>query len=1160
MNTQLNNIAATLASTFSNNVAFAPQVDETNLFNLFSDNEVVVTTDTELLEAFASADAELKRIGNEEIAKALRLFSGYIAGVEFFNYAQSIGDIILVTQALRAILEHSRYWEAKAPMMNNEVTQNIDTEAYAMRLKTRKEFIVDSVLMLVATGRIETEEGFRLVNTFNEYYTKINGKFRCVSDEEVAEYKSLKHLESNTFVPASEEAVKLSIAGNRLLLSAAKGQEFVIAGQTVKLPVNFRVSMSTKEFKNGALEVLNRVFLHNTFTKEINGKQELRYFHETSKVGGSPLNKLFLLKFNRIDLAKLYDTDRFYKVVAHSGLTMKALAYPSMEISKYVETGIVSNSEFAAGYIGKRTSIQDLITFTSKGTDVLSWTILEMNKVIARANKQEKTTWSIGKQDIFVVVDASSPELAKKFVAGEGFVSEAFLNKNGFCRITSKMMDGGLKVVTNYVDGWTGPMVLSPSAFKGGLFTALRLGGALPTDANITSINSMDIEKLKEKLVGRLDTIDFLGNHLVGFYATVDMNISNAYLVEMFKEVDEDLDANGMQLAVDSLQELVDNVNKKPSRLRDRVMHDLVHKPGFEVVPYLQAQEVSGKIVKKDIVTRHTASLFQSIAQWHSPEIAKAMILALIKKLPSGARLEKEVAVQFVTGDYNIVNDIAISALNIARTMISCSKESNIPLMQGVDTYPLELKEGLAHLGFNLNRERASTASYYNVDFDGTSVKVPETASLFTSKDDRETNNSFLATGYLKDMLEFAKGLIFVDAATGEYRINANDISSNGLKLKARLQSRLLGKAFGYLETVGAYQVMLTRFGSSISRDTMLVTNIDMFQKGKKDVRKKLLVNGVKHPAYFKDAAAGYLLIESKFKSEIANFALQKAVFMSTYTIMIMENDIDGDAHQISLDDYILPMYVGPEGEFNGVEFSNFLRGEMEGCSLLKSNIKAKAWTMRQLHNAMYAAACASSNIGSFTAVKYKYEAVLQGVESFVGTYGVTYTLSEMDRYMITNTLARLCQTEAMDKVKQDGSKVATKLVMEIVAPHNFNNVRPFAGETAEERHAAQMKMVAERITKVAEEWDVPANFGVLVAESLNFAAQQMKTKGHLSLDIFNNRTSDKFFNDVVENRDIANYASKFNLEGKYADVSESSDAESLYAFLLDTLVERFAI
>ena len=215
---------------------------------------------------------------------------------------------------------------------------------------------------------------------------------------------------------------------------------------------------------------------------------------------------------------------------------------------------------------------------------------------------------------------------------------------------------------------------------------------------------------------------------------------------------------------------------------------------------------------------------------------------------------------------------------------------------------------------------------------------------------------------------------------------------------------------------------------------------------------------------------------------------------------------------------------------------------------------------MQQLHNAMYAAACASSNIGAFTAVKYKYEAVLQGVESFIGTDGTSYTLSEEDRYMITNTLSRLCQTEAMDKVKQDGSKAPTKLIMELVAPHCFNNVTPFGGESAEQRHEAQMKTVAERITKVSEKWNVPADFGTLVAESLNHAAQLMKQKGHLALDVFSNRVADKFFNDVVDNRDIANYKSVYCLEGKYADLVNSSDASSLYAFLLDSLVSNFAI
>lgn len=1134
----------------------ASNMNSTNVFANFVETDV----DLDLKEALwieeliQSVDGENKSKEAAELKRATQTAITAVRAFRLYELAIASGYNTLAHQVLRSVLEFTKYWKNKydTKTTTRPLTVVSNTQEYREGRKTREAYYRDSLVYIASQSAKDISE---VLEIFDKGVTTILNQFRVTTDEELDKMSGSisKRNYTLTYVPpVADEVVQLRITANALLMSVKRGTVFTVGNLSVSMKRDQRYSITVADMTNNVFPALARVNIHAKVDQlDGHGRSYQVISESISEVKGSLLNKLFLLKMNRIAIDKLFTSDTKRKVIsiAPNG-KLEDVSYPSREVrGVYLNTGLVSTSEAAAGYVDATRDVNGLIQFVGNGITKVALTVNQVNKTISRNDKQEKTTWAIGTHRVFVLADVTSAENFNDFGAGTFLVNEAFMNKYGLCRVTSRMAQGGVKAVTNYADcNKNGPLILSPNAFKGGIVSALMLRGA--KIETLSKLVTLDTDRYVKHFENTLETIEFNGRELKGFYVDVELNISNAYLVEQYKIRGEELEVDVVDALIASAEDVIEHTNKMPSALRNMVMYRLVNEPDFEVVPFLQAMVEAGNIVAKAPVTRHTASVFQSIAQWHGQEEAQLLIDSLIKRLPVSARIPKQLAAQYVMNTFNVVKTVAVQ--DILEIMISESEANRSPLLDNVDTYPLETKGRLFNL-FGYEEDAPQVAKFYNITFGSKSVMVPATTNSFYVAE-RETLRTFLATGFLKDVMSFAKACTEVTEA-GDTFTTPNSFAGEGAKLEAIVQGRLLGKNFGYIETKGTYQVMLNLVGANIARDEVRVTDLNMFREANEVNAQALEVNGCKHPAYFKDAAAGYAMVQHAFQSDIANFAMSKAAFMSVYTIMILENDIDGDTQQFSRDGHRLPLFKGPSAEFNGIEFTNFLNEEQKDARLVGKSVKVLQSTMPELHDALYAAASAKSNIGMFTAVKYKYEAVLQGVESFVGTDGNTYDMDADTRYMITNTLSRLCQTEAMDNVKQVGVDGREAFIMELVAPHNFTGMFLKSGETEEEVRAERMKAIVARLnTNVFPNWNVPADFATVMVEALAHAAILMKSKGHVALDIFSNRTAVKRFNEVVNNLAEGTDNNTFDMKGSLSVLSESSDSASLYAYLAYSL------
>lgn len=1149
MNTeiQIDDVMLETDETIENNSGADAMINNTVMFN-FDDAEVVSGVELEMQELMLMDELLAKVTAAQEIAvtnefkKTVRYAIQAVRAFNLYRSTLTMGNSEgLRKQVLRATLEFTKWWKARFRMntKGRVVTPVSDNAEYRANKKTRQAYYRDTLSYLVS---LDNDHVAQLIADFDWGVENILNQYRILTDEDInnSDEFSKRNL-ALTYVSEVQEPVQLSVTARGLIMSVSKGTDFEMTdGSIVTIPRDQRFALSVQDVKNDILTIMNRVAIHKEHSFVDDFGRECTYFDEKEiNVKGSVLNKLFLVKFNSISLDKLLTSSTMKKIVSVTSTgNVKEVQYPTVAISgTYLETGIVSTQEALHGYVDVKRDVTNLIQFSKRGIALSTDAI---NKAIARNDKQEKDVWLIGTHKIFVVWDATSNKDFQDFGPGSMVVPESFINKYGLCRITTRMAQGGLKCTTNFVKG-NEHLVVGPASFKGGVVAALMLKGAfgkLDTMEKLNaSIQTGNFNSYVNMVESNLESIQFNGRELKGIFVDVELNITNAYTVEDYIYAGEEAEIDVVDELTGYAEDVLAISNRSPKSFRNNVMHRVVTEKDFEVVPYLQALLEDGVITEKPSITRHTASVFQSIAQWHGVEHAERLIDSLVARQHGSNAMAKRLAFALLKNQYNVTAEV--DASEIANILMTESKIAQMDLYDDVDTYPLTVLEALHEL-CNVTVEYEEGEEYevqhVAINFDGNIVYVPTTRGFFYLSE-HENNRTFTATRFVKNILSAVKG--FIAKGEANYHIVRNNMSRSAEYLAASVQSQLLGKRFGYLETKGSYQIMLNLIGKDQHKASVYVTDITRF--GGKD-SKALNVNGIKHPAYFKDAAAGYTMNQIDLGSDVVNFAMKKAAFMSTYTIMVMENDVDGDAHQFTNDGYVLPWFKGPSQEFNGVEFTNFLKKEQSGNKLNKS-VTVNTSTMQEVHEALFASGNAKANIGLFTSIKYKYEAVLQGVESFVGTNGKEYTLTAEDRYMITNTLARLCQTEAMDNMKQSGRD---EFIMPLVAPHKFTSMKAMNNKSVDQLRKAHIDKVTGMLDVAVDKWNVDEDFATMMVEALNHAATLIEAQGINTLNVFNNRaTGEKRFNE------IANGESKFDYRGAMVSMFAGADNCSLYTYLV---------
>lgn len=1130
-----------------------------DLNSFFSD---AITTEDFVQSIVASYDEERNTIETKELKTAAARAITVIRGFNLLTIADKLQDSEFKHQVLYAIMSVTKYWNfnVRTNSKNFVFTPvTIGNEDYQMGRKTRAMYYRDSLEYVITQAG---HDASKALEVFDEGVNRVLSKFRLMTDTEINESKNLtdeaktNQLKLRLVTPYTKSGVSLILTRNTVLMVLAKGAMINI-GDNIQFTNKRerRFSISGKDMTNGVLEVLDRVVIHPSFIVDNNGRNETVYSSNPVEVDGI-LNKLFMIKLNKLSFDKLFTSTTKRKIVTiNENGKLKDLEHPAAMIpGTYLESGFVSSSEAISGYIDEAKDVAGLAQFIRNplNNDIVSVLSVEnINKAVSRNDKLEKDTWLLGKEKCFVVLDATSFQNFNDFGPAPIIANEALIKRVGLSRITSRMANGGIKAVTNYhPSNANGPVIVSPAAFKGGLLAALMLV-VFKKDVPLSDLARVQPEKIKlaiDFLESQATTIEFMGRELKGFFVDLDLNVSNAYFVEEWKYTGEDVDCNELKELLDRSEDIFEQGNKTPSALRDKVMSMVVADKNFSAVEYIHNLVAEGTVVAKKPTTRYTASLFSQIAQWHGIDKAEQLVDSLIKRLPKEEKASKKIAMTILRGEKNPTNLISsVTIEEVSNIVISVFAETQRLPLEDVDTYPISVFERLTDL-LNQGKELITNKdTYFKVIFGNEEVILPANKMFYDHIDNRE--GSFLASGLMKDLLIAAKGCI--EVTDKGMKFNSTSVTGEGMKLEATIQNRLFGKNLGYIETTGTYQIMLNKLGKPLHRDEVLMTELSLFNL-EGTVGK---LNSVKHPAYFKDASASFTVTKTSFGDSLIDFAFRKAAFMSTFTIMVTEDDVDGDARQFSNDGYNLPSFVGPAKEFNGTSFLNFIKDEQEGCKLINKTLNVKSTNMKEFHDALQGASSAKANIGMFTASKYKYEAILPSLvgKVFEGTDGNFYNVTDESVYMICNTLSRLVQTEAMDNVKQsDQSGFHKEFISVLAAPHKFTTaLRVGPNDNVLDVRNDYVISLATRLDReILVDWNVPSDFGMTMAQALCQAALIIEAKGTKYMDVFSARFNAKRIEEVTTNLITKSCDNEYSLVGY--DLTDSGDSSSMYAYVLN--------
>lgn len=1116
-------------------------------FNFTPEQEGMFDNSVELeaLENEYLAEKEDKL--SKEVSRVIRHALGYVNAVQLYKEVQ--GNDVMGTQVLRAILEYSRFYKKQQKTVL-PVTPTLESNATL----TVEQYMTNILSFYCNTHGL----GSKLVEDFSQGIQEINNVYRCLTDEEVTKVGSgySKRNLSLTYVPMLDQPISVVVRPGAVVLQAVAGSTLTLSNnRTITLSTG-SVGLTTKDLQgDGVLGTIHSVVMHEEIVVDIDGKEVVSYNNTPVEFQGSLFNKIYMIKANKIDTSKLSRTG-YKKVISISKTNkLKEVAYParSNTLSVYTNiSGMVSPQDAKSGYISDITNVQALASFNNN----IVYSFEKVNKAVARNDKQEKITgWDAGTYKMFVAYDLTgkdTPVSNKLLSTGCAYFDEDFFGKFGLGRVTSPMFKGGVKAATNYEASWSEMYpncgLIGPAAFKGGiygLFGLLGMESVLPTAFYQNTRGAA----LKARIEAKLQEAEFLGEILKGFWVSIPLRLTNAIMVEGYKWVDTDDSEEEDTLL--SRAKVLSTIDTSPNGLRDYIM-DRVENNGEWASTLLMEGLEDGSIEAKPMVTRHTPGLFQSAAAWYGNSVVKGLISSLIND--QEGKYSKRLGVSYLLGSQNVANKI--DASEIAEILIKGSLDNKYPLSETINTYPTSTIEALLDMFYHqseFNEENwEDLYQQVEINFNGSSVIIPNHHFLFNKAEMDSTSYTTLANNFLKEILASVKQAISVGTKDGKdtYTLQTHSLPMQGKLLKARLQQKLLGKSFGSLETFGGYQLMLPSANTNQADHRVLVTDVSLFGgKAGEETR----VNGVKHPAYFEQALAGYIMEEKSTGSLVVDFAMKRAVSMSFEAIMMMLNDCDGDTHQFTNDGYNLPFFMGPKGKFNQNSFIKAVQEELDGNTLSKVK-EVSTSNMEDFQEAIFEAGTAKDNIGLYTAIKYEYEAVLSNISTFTSTSGTEMIISPKDVYYITSTLAYLCQVEAMNNVKRSNN-ANDQNIMDLVASWKLNNFKDFSGKTADQNRDETMKAAISKLDTLFTEdnWDLPANFANTMVEVLYHAAKVLKDKSSTpAFNILKERTHTKMGEFVLN----AGEGFDFDYEGGWT----YSDAEdnSINQYLVSSIINNF--
>ena len=1006
-------------------------------------------------------------------------------------------------------------------------------------------------------------ENHELVAEYIEVVVKLLTKY-AVNDEQMVS-RSKKGI-APKLLRLNDTRVKIIPTTKGLLLKMERGTEIAVkGGSSIKLKSDLVSDFGTDVINPKMEDVLNRVLVHEEMAQSLEdlvmGKK--RYNKGIISYIGTPLIKLMLLKANGIDLTRLYEergTDKFMVLTSSTGnnklpVYLTQLPVPGFNFpEKYLNSVSLSLSDAKGGVITRLKNLDLMLEYVyeyngEKLESPIVYSREPINKTLSRLDKLfDKKGWTTKPVRILVVNDITSPELFKHLGTGPIAMPDWWLKKYGMCRVITNMNEGGIKAVTTatrLIDPALADQdlaIIGVSAFKGNMLAAagmlfkgndflhghgLQLLNGSSADARLNTISKAYDQACEWYTVA--------GVQVKGTIIELPLIITNAYTVEAVVPVVEEevVKKTSNDLLLERINKDIDAMEKgdnSVSGFRDQVMHNVIN-GGLEVGAWLDYGLATGELQFKKSVTRITTSEIQSVSLWHGKGVANSWLQALAEHPLNKYSTVKRYGSDWIQGipEQGYVRSVK------ATTLLQVFKE-------GMEIAKQIIKTDSKSYPFNMVQEfidvltSGHTKGWIRIEYPcGNYAYVPCGSLLTHAFDESVVTPTVVTKGLLAEVLENLKGMI--DSQGDLY----DDSSLSPKYLNAVVQTRILGKEYGYQYTTGFYGIILPHARLKSISDMALTRRDRITSETSKSVR----VNSRKHPVLFYSASAGFYCSDARAFDGLCETLLNifaPAVFMHPEAILIQQNDADGDGCSVSIDGYNLPLNKSPAGQFNGKYFTDFIEDEQASGTLKMKH--SYTCDLKTLQLEINKAVNAKDAVGKFTAAKYIYEAVLPNVTSFTGKDEIDYTLTNKDRLEVSGLLNMLVQLEAMDNMKQSGTD---DFISDLINPNTLNTkgTMPY------------LRGVIKLVAKLMDKYDVKDSegFAVKAVMTLHHIATTYPRGGLVAMNVMSNsRVRKDNFKDIAM-QDKATGA--YDFFKCYTRIMDSSDKQSMYREIVLTTINN---
>lgn len=942
-------------------------------------------------------------------------------------------------------------------------------------------------------------------------------------------------------------------------------------GAPIQFPHDISHEFTAKVFNSQLLDVLKNINIHEEIISEnvdyYSTEPVKTYNPDPIMFGHSILTKLLLIKENKIDLTSMFEEKNkdSIMVLVRDGAKLEPLSVPGYSFNRYENFVSMSLTDAKRGIVSAMKSLPRMLEYVYEHKGIrlekpAIYTREPINKLLARLDKlYNKKGWVTKPVKLLIINDTSSPELFKHFGAGDIKMPDWWLHKYGMCRVITQMDEGGIKAVTSSTRLVDEDLALKDyalvgySAFKGKELSAAGLkfgydflqGKGLPGLVDCGNGTNPLIDTLKKAYDAACTDFVVGGHKVKGIVVHVPMIITNAYTVESVVEnivEEEQQEKTNNDLLLEKINKTIDQLSNGNivNGLRDRVMNRTIYEEDFTVLSWITEGLENGTLKRKPSIARINPAEIQSVSYWHGRNVATKWLNALATNEINTKSEVKRYGTDWLKGipAKHLVN--SVKAETLIQVMVEGIKKAKHAIKFNSNYYPQAML-----VKFVETLTRGKDSGWVEILYpDGGTVYIPTGYLLLNDFDCKSTAVNNLVKGLLSELMDNLKRMVDEDG-----KIASKSVLHSKF-MNAVIQTRILGKEYGYQYTEGFYGILLP-FPQLERTYEMGLTRRSRVSFS---TQKKIRVNSRKHPTYFKDSSAGFECYDHRafpMLTEELKEIFNPAVFMHPETIMVLQNDADGDGCSVSNDGYNLPLFKGPLTEFNAKFFKDFLEDEQNGSKFTQVK-PVKTCNIRELQTAVYKAVTAKDYVGQFTATKYIYEASLLNVFSFTGADGNDYNLTQDDRNKISAILNQLVQMEAMDNIKQEGSD---DFISVLISHHNITHPRKNSRLTDQECLMTSLKSIEILLLDLLRRYNVAdaEPLATKTVMALHYMAATFKREDMVAMNIVtNSRVQNDNFKDISKMEEATGH---YNFLGSVYKLKASKDQNSMYKELIDLTV-----